>query len=166
MGEGAVLGPLRTTLLHPLEGWPRPVDRRQRLSWCCAQAAAGERMGVGKRRRMRRRKGGVGGRGSRISKTGQPDGLCLPSGEGSSGCLGGSGPGPWTSQGRWHKIAALSTGDPRRPHVRRFPGPPPAVWGVPGLGVGLGGLCAQGRGLPVKEASVVPSHGLPTWLYI
>lgn len=69
VGEGVVLGPLRTTLLHPLEGWPRPVDRRQRLSWCCAQAAAGERMGVGKRRRMRRRKGGVGGWVSRISKT-------------------------------------------------------------------------------------------------
>lgn len=26
MGEGAALGPLRTTLLHPLEGWPRRVD--------------------------------------------------------------------------------------------------------------------------------------------
>lgn len=42
-----MLGPLRTTLLHPwrvgLGGW----TVRQRLSWCSAQAAAGERMGGG-----------------------------------------------------------------------------------------------------------------------
>ena len=43
-----VLGPLRTTLLHPLEDWPRRVDSKTaRLSWCCAQAAAGARMGGG-----------------------------------------------------------------------------------------------------------------------
>lgn len=46
--EGTVLGPLRTTLFHPLEDWPRRVDSKTaRLSWCCAQAAAGARTGVG-----------------------------------------------------------------------------------------------------------------------
>lgn len=28
VGEGAALGPLRTTLPHPLEGWPRRVDSK------------------------------------------------------------------------------------------------------------------------------------------
>lgn len=46
--EGTVLGPLRTSLFHPLEDWPRQVDSKTaRLSWCCAQAAAGARTGRG-----------------------------------------------------------------------------------------------------------------------
>ena len=84
VGEGTVLGPLRTTLLHPLEGWPR--QRRQlRLALVlvpcpgCSWRVDG---GVGKRRRMRRRKGGVGGCQSRISETGSRMGCAFLLGKG------------------------------------------------------------------------------------
>lgn len=69
-GRGVVLGPLRTTLLHPwrvgLGGW----TVRQRLSWCSAQAAAGERMGGGGGWRRRRRKGGVDREGAGFQRPG------------------------------------------------------------------------------------------------
>lgn len=84
VGEGTVLGPLRTILLHPLEGWPRQHRQRQR-SVCLGavprlQLASG--WGVGKRRRARRRKGGVGGCQSRISETGSRMGCAFLLGKG------------------------------------------------------------------------------------
>lgn len=63
----------------------------------------------------------------------------------------------WALEKAGQKVQDSTTvhwGPETAPSLRRFPGRPPAVRGVPGLGVGLGELCAQGRGLPVKEASV------------
>lgn len=61
-----------------------------------------------------------------------PDGLCLPSGEGSSGCVSGSYPGPWKG---WAEDArcgqkmqdVCSTHYPLAAPSLRCPSPPPAV---------------------------------------
>lgn len=63
----------------------------------------------------------------------------------------------WALEKAGQKVKDSTTvhwGPETAPSLQRFPGPRLAARGVPELGVGLGELCAQGRGLPVKEASV------------
>lgn len=85
---------------------------------------------------------------SRISETGQPDGLCLPSGEGASGCLGRSHPGPsrgWAEGTSYrHQLVPIVNWGPASPIMRRFFGPLPAVQGFPGPWSWLwGALCPR-----------------------